>query len=61
MTREIKLLQRKLRNKKKGSNNRAKINHKIARLHQRITDTRKDFHYTSMGMQKNRYLFCQGR
>ncbi|MDJ0744027.1 MAG: transposase [Xenococcaceae cyanobacterium MO_167.B27] len=45
MTREIKLLQRKLRNKKKGSKNRAKINHKIARLHQRITDTRKDFHF----------------
>ncbi len=54
LQREIKLLQRKLRNKKKGSNNRAKINHKIARLHQRITDTRKDFHF------KTAHKLCEG-
>jgi putative transposase len=39
------LLQRRLRNKKKGSNNRHKLNQKIARLHQRISDTRKDWHF----------------
>ncbi len=54
LQREIKLLQRKLRNKKKGSKNRAKINHKIARLHQRITDTRKDFHF------KTAHKLCKG-
>lgn len=45
LQRELKLLQRRLRNKKKGSNNRHKLNQKIARLHQRITDTRKDWHF----------------
>lgn len=43
--RKLKLLQRRLKNKKKGSNNRHKLNRKIARLHQRITDTRKDWHF----------------
>ncbi|RAM50772.1 MAG: transposase [Hapalosiphonaceae cyanobacterium JJU2] len=43
--RKLKLLQRRLRNKKKGSNNRHKLNRKIARLHQRISDTRKDWHF----------------
>jgi putative transposase len=42
---KLKLLQRRLKNKKKGSNNRHKLNQKIARLHQRITDTRKDWHF----------------
>ncbi|MEA5533134.1 transposase [Crocosphaera sp. XPORK-15E] len=41
----LKLLQRRLRNKIKGSNNRHKLNQKIARLHQRISDTRKDWHF----------------
>ncbi|MDJ0898703.1 MAG: transposase [Xenococcus sp. MO_188.B8] len=36
---------RRLRNKQKGSHNRRKLNQKIARLHQRITDTRKDWHF----------------
>jgi putative transposase len=39
------LLQRRLRNKQKGSKNREKLNQKIARLHQRISDTRKDWHF----------------
>jgi putative transposase len=39
------LLQRRLKYKKKGSNNRHKLNRKIARLHQRINDTRKDWHF----------------
>ncbi|MGH7998592.1 MAG: RNA-guided endonuclease InsQ/TnpB family protein [Brasilonema sp.] len=43
--RKLKLLQRRLRNKKKGSSNRHKLNRKIARLHQRISDTRKDWHF----------------
>nr|WP_275974480.1 transposase [Argonema galeatum] len=42
---QLKLLQRRLRNKRKGSNNWRKLNIKIARLHQRIHDTRKDFHF----------------
>jgi putative transposase len=43
--RKLKLLQRRLKNKKKGSNNRHKLNRKIARLHQRVTDTRNDWHF----------------
>jgi len=43
--RQMKLLQRRLRNKNKGSNNRHQLNRKIARLHQRISDTRKDWHF----------------
>jgi putative transposase len=43
--RKLKLLQRRLRNKKKGANNRRKLNQKIARVHQKISDTRKDFHF----------------
>lgn len=42
---ELKLLQRRLKHKKKGSNNRHKLNQKIARIHGRITDTRKDWHF----------------
>ncbi len=43
--RKIKLLQRRLKHKNKGSNNRRKLNQKIARLHQKVSDTRKDWHY----------------
>ena len=42
---KLKSLQRRLRNKKKGSNNRHKLNKKIARLHQKISDTRKDWQF----------------
>jgi putative transposase len=45
LQRELKLLQRRLKNKTKGSNNRHKLTRKIARLHQRIADTRKDWHF----------------
>jgi putative transposase len=45
LLRQLKLLQRRLKHKKKGSSNRHKLNQKIARLHQRITDTRKDWHF----------------
>ncbi|MFB8791198.1 MAG: transposase [Potamolinea sp.] len=42
---KLKLLQRRLKHKEKGSNNAHKLNRKIARLHQRIADTRKDWHF----------------
>jgi putative transposase len=45
LQRELKLLQRRLKHKQKGSNNRHKLSRKIARIHQRITDTRKDWHF----------------
>ena len=45
MGRTRELLQRRLKNKQKGSNNRHQLNQKIARLHQRISDTRKDWHF----------------
>ncbi|MDJ0620246.1 MAG: transposase [Calothrix sp. MO_192.B10] len=43
--RKLKLLQRRLKKKQKGSSNRHKLNRQIARLHQRICDTRKDWHF----------------
>jgi putative transposase len=43
--RKLKLLQRRLKNKKKGSSNRHKLTRKIARVHQRVTDTRKDWQF----------------
>ena len=42
---KLTLLSRRLRKKQKGSNNRHKLNQKIARLHKRIFDTRKDWHF----------------
>jgi len=45
LQRKLQLLQRRLKNKKLGSNNRKKLSVKIARLHQKISDTRKDFHF----------------
>ncbi|MEA5545532.1 transposase [Limnoraphis robusta CCNP1324] len=42
---ELRLLQRRLKLKKLGSANRHKLNQKIARLHQKISDARKDFHF----------------
>jgi putative transposase len=43
--RKLKLLQRRLKHKKKGSSNRSKLNRKIARVHQQIANTRKDWHF----------------
>lgn len=45
LQRKLKLLQRRLKKKLKGSVNRQKLNQKIARQHQRIADTRKDWHF----------------
>ena len=42
---QIKLLQRRLKTKKKGSKNWHKLNQKIARLHQKVSDTRKDWQF----------------
>ena len=43
--RKLKLLQRKLKHKKKGSSNWRKLNQKIARLHEHISCARKDWHF----------------
>ncbi|MBE9031233.1 transposase [filamentous cyanobacterium LEGE 11480] len=45
LQRKLKLLQCRLKHKQKGSANRAKLLKKIARVHQRIADTRKDWHF----------------
>lgn len=44
-SRQLKLLQRKLKHKKKGSANWRKLNHKIALLHEHISNARKDWHF----------------
>ena len=43
--RKIELLQRKLRNKKKGSNKWHKLQHRIALLHEAVANRRKDYHF----------------
>jgi putative transposase len=43
--RELKLLQRRLKHKKKGSSNWLKLQKKIARIHQKINDTRSYWHF----------------
>ena len=43
--RKLKLLQRRLKFKELGSNSRNKLNKKIARLHEKISNARKDFHF----------------
>lgn len=43
--RQLKLLQRRLKNKKKGSNNWLKLQKRIARLHEKVVNTRKDWHF----------------
>ena len=45
MQRELKLLQRRLKRKVIGSNNWRKAQKKVARLHERISNTRKNFHF----------------
>ncbi|NCJ07176.1 transposase [Synechococcales cyanobacterium C] len=43
--RKLTLLQRRLKTKQKGSANWLKLQKKIGRVHQRIADTRKDWHF----------------
>ena len=54
MQRKLKLLQRRLKGKQLGSANWKKQQRKIARLHERIANTRKDFHY------KAAHKLCDG-
>ena len=42
---KLKSLQRKVSRKRKGSNNWKKAQHKVARLHEHISNSRKDWHY----------------
>jgi putative transposase len=42
---KLKSLQRRLKNKNKGSNNWLKLQKKIGRLHEKIANTRKDWHF----------------
>lgn len=43
--RKLKLLQRRLKTKQKGSHNWLKLQQQIGRVHQRIAGTRKDWHF----------------
>jgi putative transposase len=43
--RKIKLLQKKLRNKKKGSNKWKQLQHRIALLHEAVANKRKEYHF----------------
>ena len=43
--RKLKLLQRRLKHKNKGSKNWLKLQNKIARLHEKVANCRKDWHY----------------
>ena len=43
--RKIKLLQRKLRNKERGSNKYLKLQKRIALLHEKVANKRKDYHF----------------
>lgn len=44
-SRKLKLLQRRLKHKTKGSNNWLKLQNKIARLHEKVANTRRDWHF----------------
>ncbi len=45
LQRKLKLLQRKLKRKQVGANNWKKAQAKVSRLHEQISNTRKDFHF----------------
>ena len=52
--RKIKLLQKKLRNKKKGSNKWQQLNHRIALLYEAVANKRKEYHFSLA------YQLCDG-
>ena len=52
--RKIELLQRKLRNKKKGSNKWKQVQHRIALLHEAVANKRKEYHFSLA------YKLCDG-
>src|SRR5699024_10513418 len=55
----LKVLQRRASKKQKGSNNRKKANKRVAILHEKITNQRKDFlHKTSSELIKNHDTVC---
>lgn len=55
----LKVLQRRLRNKKKGSNNKKKAFRRIALLHEKIANQRKDFlHKLSSQLVNNHDTLC---
>jgi putative transposase len=43
--RQLKLLQRRLKRKAKGSNNWLKLQERIAKLHEKVSNTRRDWHF----------------
>jgi len=45
--RKLKLLQRRLKKKIKGSNNWLKLQQKLAKLHERVANTRKNWHFNA--------------
>lgn len=45
LQRELELLQRRLKHKKKGSKNWLKLQQKVGRVHQQISNIRKDYHF----------------
>lgn len=55
----LKVLSRRLRNKKKGSNNKKKAYKKLAVIHERVANKRKDFlHKLSTELVKNHDTLC---
>lgn len=44
-SRKLKLLQRRLKHKTKGSNNWLKLQNKIGKLHEKVANTRRDWHF----------------
>ncbi len=57
--RKLKMLQRSLSRKKKGSSNRNKTRKKIAKLHKHVTNQRKDFtHKTTTEIAKTFEVVC---
>ena len=57
----LRLLQRRLTKKKKGSANRLKARHKVARLHSKIDDCRKDFTHkaTTRIVRENQAIYLE--
>ena len=59
--RQLRIAQRSLSGKVKGSNNRAKQRRVVARLHEKIRNTRKDYHHkvTSRLVSENQAIACE--
>ncbi|HEY9431288.1 MAG TPA: transposase [Blastocatellia bacterium] len=58
----LKMLQRQVSRKVKGSNNRRKARHKVARLHAKIGDARRDTlqKFTTKIIRENQAIFVEG-